>query len=62
MGPEWDAAEIYSLIAFSEKENSISRKTLQIEKMWYPTKNGLVTQNTFLSVPVRNSGGKEMWA
>ena len=41
--PERDAAEIYSLIAFSEKENSISRKAPQIAKMWHPTKNGLVT-------------------
>ena len=41
--PEQDAAEIYSLIAFSEKENSISRKAPQIAKMWHPTKNGLVT-------------------
>lgn len=43
VGPEQDAAEIYSLIAFSEKENSISRKAPQIAKMWHPTKNGLVT-------------------
>lgn len=41
--PERDAAEIYSLIAFSEKENSILKKAPQIAKMWHPTKNGRVT-------------------
>lgn len=43
MDPERDAAEIYSLIAFSEKENSILKKAPQIAKMWHPTKNGRVT-------------------
>lgn len=35
-----DAGEIYSLIEFSEKENSIVSKAPDIAKMWHPTKNG----------------------
>lgn len=37
-----DAGEIYSLIEFSEKENSIQKKAPEIAKMWHPTKNGRV--------------------
>ena len=39
---EKDAGEIYSLIEFSEKENSILKQAPQIAKMWHPTKNGRI--------------------
>lgn len=35
-----DAGEIYSLIEFSEKENSLPLKAPDIVKLWHPTKNG----------------------
>lgn len=34
--PERDAAEIYSLIAFSEKENSILKRHLRLRKCGIP--------------------------
>lgn len=37
-----DSGEIYSLIEFSEKENSIVHKAPEIAKMWHPTKNGRI--------------------
>lgn len=39
---ERDAGAIYSLIEFTEKENSIIKQAPEIAKMWHPTKNGRI--------------------
>ena len=38
-----DSGAIYSLIDYSEKENSLLNKSPEIAKLWHPTKNGHLT-------------------
>lgn len=38
-----DSGEIYSLIEYSEKENSLLNKNPKVALMWHPTKNGKLT-------------------
>lgn len=38
-----DSGEIYSLIEYSERENSLAERAPEITQMWHPTKNGRLT-------------------
>lgn len=53
---EEDVGKIYSLVEYTDKENSLMNKAPEVAKMWHPTKNGHLTPE---SVAVWSS--KSVW-
>lgn len=53
---ERDSGSIYSLIEYSEKENSLEKKAPQVAGMWHPTKNGRLRPE-FVSI----ASSKRVW-
>ena len=53
---ERDSGAIYSLIEFSEKENSLAAKSPDVAKLWHPTKNGRLSPEH-----VQVSSSKTVW-